>query len=450
MAGATNRALKAAGLPKATIATIRVQGSRGVSLHSAIKIATKAGAHVPEKAHAHLARRTEAHAKLVEAFKTEIAKPNASEKRLDSLSRRIEAGASVKLAKNDKRPAPAAAPKQEAPKVAPKAPQVAANATAGERAVASAKHAVAVARAAAEGKDKYHPAVAKLNKAEKALRAAYEQQDAEPSRSNPATERMRASKANVATLRAQRDARRENMKRMRKRVDFARETKQLRAAFTPEHQRAIDKAEMGEGPNAALKNARQTQKRAMMEAQAARSSLRQAKEAIRGGHEAATQYVSTWKRGRGETGEHPGTAGEHARRILQDGPRARAHLAGIARRLEDAQRFRGYASGDRKHASLVKEGYALRDMAETRSPYERKRIKKETGYDGPSAPKGARAAARSNPFNMAKHLTKRIALTEKLASKLLNFTSVADTLKTKERFKKSQSALLRLTASRKQ
>ncbi len=179
MAGATNRALKAAGLPKATIATIRVQGSRGVSLQSAIKIATKAGAHVPEKVHAHLARRTEAHAKLVEAFKTEIAKPNASEKRLDSLSRRIEAGATTKLARNDKRPAPAPAPKQEAPKVAPKAPQVAANATAGERAVASAKHAVAVARVAAEGKDKYHPAVAKLNKAEKALRAAYEQRDAE-------------------------------------------------------------------------------------------------------------------------------------------------------------------------------------------------------------------------------------------------------------------------------
>ena len=57
MAGATNRALKAAGVPKGAIKTIRVTGGRGVSLRSAIAIAQSHGIALPDKVHAHLAKR---------------------------------------------------------------------------------------------------------------------------------------------------------------------------------------------------------------------------------------------------------------------------------------------------------------------------------------------------------------------------------------------------------
>jgi hypothetical protein len=43
MAGATNRALKAAGIPKATIATLRVEHGSGLSLRSALGIAHERG-----------------------------------------------------------------------------------------------------------------------------------------------------------------------------------------------------------------------------------------------------------------------------------------------------------------------------------------------------------------------------------------------------------------------
>lgn len=255
----------------------------------------------------------------------------------------------------------------------------------------------------------------------------------------PGVERMQASKANVATLREQRDARRENMKRMRKRADFARETKQLRAAFTPEHQRAIDKAEMGHGPATALKGARQLQKRAMMEVRAARASLQQAKDAIQTGHRAVNDRVGKWK-------HKDGARGEQMRQILKDGPTARAHLAGIARRLEDASAFRGYAQGERRHATLVKEGAALSDMAEARFPMVRGRIAREAGFTGVS--KAPVTAARATPAAI-KHLTKRIALTEKLASATLSAPNATAGANLAARFSRSHSALLRLTASRK-
>ncbi len=57
MAGATNRAMKAAGVPKATQNVIRVNGSRGMTLKSAIAVATAHGAPVPDKVHAHIAAR---------------------------------------------------------------------------------------------------------------------------------------------------------------------------------------------------------------------------------------------------------------------------------------------------------------------------------------------------------------------------------------------------------
>ena len=73
MAGATNRALKAAGLPKSTINTLRVEHGAGLSLKSAIQIATSRGLAVPDKAHAFLAKR-EGKAGLVRQTETATAR----------------------------------------------------------------------------------------------------------------------------------------------------------------------------------------------------------------------------------------------------------------------------------------------------------------------------------------------------------------------------------------
>lgn len=57
MAGATNRALKAAGIPKSAIKELRVTGGRGLSLRSAISMAGQRGIEIPQKAHDFLAKR---------------------------------------------------------------------------------------------------------------------------------------------------------------------------------------------------------------------------------------------------------------------------------------------------------------------------------------------------------------------------------------------------------
>ena len=57
MAGATNRAMKAAGVPKASIGTIRVNSAGAHTLKSAIAVAAAHGAPVPDKVHAHIAAR---------------------------------------------------------------------------------------------------------------------------------------------------------------------------------------------------------------------------------------------------------------------------------------------------------------------------------------------------------------------------------------------------------
>ena len=51
MAGATNRAFKAAGIPKAAIKELRVTGGRGLTLRSAISLAGERGIQIPQKAH---------------------------------------------------------------------------------------------------------------------------------------------------------------------------------------------------------------------------------------------------------------------------------------------------------------------------------------------------------------------------------------------------------------
>jgi hypothetical protein len=56
MAGATNRALKAAGIPKSTIATLRVEHGSGLSLRSALGIAHERGLPVGKAAEFHAAR----------------------------------------------------------------------------------------------------------------------------------------------------------------------------------------------------------------------------------------------------------------------------------------------------------------------------------------------------------------------------------------------------------
>lgn len=57
MAGATNRAMKAAGIPKATQNVIRVNSGGAHTLKSAIAVAAAHGAPVPDKVHAHIAAR---------------------------------------------------------------------------------------------------------------------------------------------------------------------------------------------------------------------------------------------------------------------------------------------------------------------------------------------------------------------------------------------------------
>lgn len=57
MAGATNRAFKAAGIPKAAIKELRVTGGRGLTLRSAISLAEKHGVAVPQKAKDYLEKR---------------------------------------------------------------------------------------------------------------------------------------------------------------------------------------------------------------------------------------------------------------------------------------------------------------------------------------------------------------------------------------------------------
>lgn len=57
MAGATNRQLKTAGIPKAAMAQIRVHAGGRLSLKSALDVAAKHGIAIPDKAHAFMAAR---------------------------------------------------------------------------------------------------------------------------------------------------------------------------------------------------------------------------------------------------------------------------------------------------------------------------------------------------------------------------------------------------------
>ena len=79
MAGATNRALKAAGIPKATIATLRVEHGSGLSLRSALGIAHERGLPVGKAAEFHAAR---------EAKQAEQAERDAAAKREGLLAER--------------------------------------------------------------------------------------------------------------------------------------------------------------------------------------------------------------------------------------------------------------------------------------------------------------------------------------------------------------------------
>ncbi len=57
MAGATNRQLKTAGIPKAAMAQIRVHAGGHLTLKSALDVAAKHGIAIPDKAHAFMAAR---------------------------------------------------------------------------------------------------------------------------------------------------------------------------------------------------------------------------------------------------------------------------------------------------------------------------------------------------------------------------------------------------------
>lgn len=253
----------------------------------------------------------------------------------------------------------------------------------------------------------------------------------------PGTERMRASKANVATLREQRDARRQNMQRMRKRAEFSRETKQLRAAFTPEHQRAIDKAEMGNGPKQARSGARAS----LLEA---KSSVREARKAVEGAHNAIKfgQEAAMMRKPNSPGAE----LGMRAQQFLRDAPNARQQLAPANEHLARANMQRTAARQQRRHATLVNEGYALRSMADANHPLTRRGAKADFGFSGVSKPVSRSTIGHYNgTYNSARHLAKRIALGEKLAQRVINANGNP---KNGARFMRNLEAIKRLAPKR--
>ena len=270
---------------------------------------------------------------------------------------------------------------------------------------------------------------------EKALK--FLERRAPEAKENPAAARMKTAKANVEMLRTQRDERRARMKSMRRKVEFARETKQIKASFTPEHQRAIDKAEGGYGPKAALRAARDMQKRAKSEIRAARNSIREAHAAIRHGQEAVSARINGMPLHHAEA--EPSVRAEQ---FLKDASRAKAALSGVAEKLGSAQYFRQGARSERQHARAVAEGYALRDLAAARSGFERKRIAKETGVSKAETMLGPSTVERKGAFSHAKHLANRIALGERLAHRILRGDEASG--KAKVAFARNMAAIHRI------
>lgn len=248
----------------------------------------------------------------------------------------------------------------------------------------------------------------------------------------PGTERMQASKANVATLRAQRDARRENMQRMRKRAEFSRETKQLRAAFTPEHQRAIDKAEMGHGP----KHAKTAARASLLDAKA---SVRDARKAVEAAHNSIKfgQEAAMMRKPNGPGAE----VAVRAHQFLRDAANARRELAPVGEHLARANMARTAARQQRRHATLVNEGRALREMADANHPLTRRGAKADFGFSGVSKPAGRSTIGKYGAFNSARHLAKRIALGEQLAQRVINANHVG---KNGARFMRNLDAIKRI------
>lgn len=227
----------------------------------------------------------------------------------------------------------------------------------------------------------------------------------------PGLDKMRASKANVAALREQRDARRERMGRMRRRVEFARETKRLKESFTPEHQRAIDKAEMGYGPKQARFAAKMGLRDAKGYVRDARRAVEQAHNAIRFGQEVAlTRKPESFR----------AELGMRIHQFMRDAKTAREHLSAVKDRLTMANAARTAARKERRHATLVNEGRALRDMAEANFPLTRRTAQKEYGFTGISKASGPSTLGKRGAFSSAKHLAKRLALGEQLAQRILS------------------------------
>lgn len=102
MAGATNRALKSAGIPKGTIKTLRVESGGRMSLRSAIQLAS--GKDLPVgKAHDHLAKRDAKHAASPEGqaaaadSRSKAALQAAMQKRQGNLTRVVDAASQMTL-----------------------------------------------------------------------------------------------------------------------------------------------------------------------------------------------------------------------------------------------------------------------------------------------------------------------------------------------------------------
>jgi hypothetical protein len=264
---------------------------------------------------------------------------------------------------------------------------------------------------------------------EKALK--FLERRAPEAKENPAAARMKTAKANVEMLRTQRDERRARMKSMRRKVEFARETKQLHAAYSPEHQRAVERAEMGHGPKQARFAAKMGLRDAKDHVRIARRSIEGAHNAIRFGQEAAMM---------GKPSSPSAELGLRAKQFLRDAPNAREQLSSVRERLAKANASRQAARKERRHATLVNEGRALRDMAEASLPLTRRSAKTEHGFAGVSKAIGPSNIGKRGAFNSAKHLAKRIALGEKLAQKVMS----GEAVKAGPRFLRNLAAIQRM------
>jgi hypothetical protein len=134
-----------------------------------------------------------------------------------------------------------------------------------------------------------------------------------------------------------------------------------------------------------------------------------------------------------------------AHQFLRDAANARRELAPVGEHLARANMARTAARQQRRHATLVNEGRALREMADANHPLTRRGAKADFGFSGVSKPAGRSTIGKYGAFNSARHLAKRITLGEQLAQRVINANHVA---KNGARFMRNLDAIKRLAPKR--